>query len=133
MASAGLPATAPITTGWEIDKGYAGAMHVLTATQPRPTAIVCANDRVAIGVVLAAAQLGLSVPADVSVVGYDDDENVAPCLVPALTTVRLPHREMGERAMRTVLAGVLGRRGTSAGGHPDPNAPDAAGLSAGGP
>ena len=83
-------------------------MHVLTATQPRPTAIVCANDRVAIGVVLAAAQLGLSVPADVSVVGYDDDENVAPCLVPALTTVRLPHREMGERAMRTVLAGVLG-------------------------
>ncbi len=82
-------------------------MHVLTASRPRPTAIVCANDRVAIGVVLAAAQLGLSVPGDLSVVGYDDDENVAPCLVPALTTVRLPHREMGERAMRLVLAGVL--------------------------
>ena len=107
MASAGLPATAPVTTGWEIDKGYAGAVHVLTASQPRPTAIVCANDRVAIGVVLAAAQLGLSVPGDLSVVGYDDDENVAPCLVPALTTVRLPHREMGERAMQLVLAGVL--------------------------
>ena len=39
-------------------------------------------------------------------VGYDDDENVAPWLVPTLTTVRLPHREMGERAMRVVLAGV---------------------------
>lgn len=106
MASARLPATAPVVAGWEIDKGYAGAMHVLTATQPRPTAIVCANDRSAVGVMLAAAQLGLSVPGDLSVVGYDDDENVAPWLVPALTTVRLPHREMGERAMRVVLAGV---------------------------
>ncbi len=105
MTSAGLSVGAPITAGWEIDKGYAGAMHVLTATS-RPTAIVCANDRSAIGVMLAAAQLGLSVPGDVSVVGYDDDENVAPFLVPALTTVRLPHREMGERAMRVVLAGV---------------------------
>jgi LacI family transcriptional regulator len=58
-------------------------------------------------VVLAAAQLGLSVPGDLSVVGYDDDENVAPRLVPALTTVRLPHREMGELAMRVVLERVL--------------------------
>ncbi|HEY5979710.1 MAG TPA: LacI family DNA-binding transcriptional regulator [Microlunatus sp.] len=109
MAAAGLPAAAPVTAGWEIDKGYAGAMHVLTASE-RPTAIVCANDRSAVGVMLAAAQLGLSVPGDLSVVGYDDDENVAPYLVPALTTVRLPHREMGERAMRSVLAGVLDDR-----------------------
>lgn len=107
IAAAGLPAPSPVTTGWEIDKGYAGAIHVLTATEPRPTAIVCANDRAAVGVVLAAAHLGLSVPGDLSVVGYDDDENVAPCLVPALTTVRLPHREMGAQAMRLVLAGVL--------------------------
>ncbi len=106
MTSAGLAAAPPITAGWEIDKGYAGAMHVLTANRARPTAIVCANDRSAIGVMLAAAQLGLSVPGDLSVVGYDDDENVAPWLVPALTTVRLPHREMGERAMRAVLAGA---------------------------
>ncbi|HEY5784875.1 MAG TPA: LacI family DNA-binding transcriptional regulator [Microlunatus sp.] len=106
MTSAGLSAAAPIAAGWEIDKGYAGAMHVLTVNRARPTAIVCANDRSAVGVMLAAAQLGLSVPGDLSVVGYDDDENVAPWLVPALTTVRLPHREMGERAMRVVLAGV---------------------------
>ena len=108
LTAAGLPVPAPVTAGWEIDKGYAGAMQVLTADGQRPTAIVCANDRSAIGAVLAAAQLGLSVPADVSVVGYDDDENVAPCLVPALTTVRLPHREMGERAMQVVLRGALG-------------------------
>jgi LacI family transcriptional regulator len=107
MTAAGLPTRVPITTGWEIDKGYAGAMHVLTAGDPLPTAIVCANDRSALGVLLAAAQLGLSVPRDLSVVGYDDDENVAPYLVPSLTTVRLPHREMGERAMRVVLDALL--------------------------
>jgi LacI family transcriptional regulator len=106
MAAAGVPTRAPIPTGWEIDKGYAAAMQVLTDDN-RPTAIMCANDRSATGVMLAAAQLGLSVPGDLSVVGYDDDENVAPCLVPALTTVRLPHREMGERAMQVVLQAVL--------------------------
>jgi LacI family transcriptional regulator len=106
MDAAGLPVAAPVTVGWEIDKGYAGAMGVLTPSQ-RPTAIVCANDHVAVGVMLAAAQLGLSVPGDVSVVGYDDDENVAPCLVPPLTTVRLPHREIGALAMGAVLSSVL--------------------------
>ena len=106
VAMAGLQVPGPVTAGWEIDKGYAAAMHVLSGDRP-PTAIVCANDRSAVGVVLAAAHLGLSVPGELSVVGYDDDENVAPCLVPALTTVRLPHREMGERAMRVVLDRVL--------------------------
>lgn len=108
MAAAGLTARAPVPGGgWEIDKGYAAAMQVLTGPGPLPTAFVSANDRSAIGVMLAAAQLGLSVPRDLSVVGYDDDENVAPWLVPALTTVRLPHREMGERAMQVVLRRVL--------------------------
>jgi LacI family transcriptional regulator len=107
MSSAGLPARAPFPAGGEIDAGYGSAVHVLTSYQPRPTALVCANDRCAVGVVLASAQLGLSVPGDLSVVGYDEDEHLAPRLVPPLTTVRLPHREMGERAMRTVLAGVL--------------------------
>lgn len=103
MADAGLAVPAPVPAGWEIDKGYAAAMHVLTTRQPRPTGIFCANDRAAIGVVLAAATLGLAVPGDLSVIGYDDDENVAPCLVPALTTVRLPHREMGEAAVQQLL------------------------------
>lgn len=107
MTSAGLSAERPVTAGWEIDKGHAAAMHALTSREPRPSALFCVNDRAAIGAVLAAVQLGLSVPRDLSVVGYDDDENVAPFLVPALTTVRLPHREMGERAMRVVLDAAL--------------------------
>lgn len=106
MTEAGLTVRAPVQTGWDIDKGYAAAMQVLTGPDPLPTAIVSANDRSAVGVILAAAQLGLSVPGDLSVVGYDDDENVAPRLVPALTTVRLPHREMGERAMHVLLDAV---------------------------
>ncbi|BAK33675.1 LacI family transcriptional regulator [Microlunatus phosphovorus NM-1] len=107
MTEAGLTAPEPVVTGWDIDKGYAAAMQVLTRPDPLPTAIVGANDRSAVGVILAAAELGLSVPGDLSVVGYDDDENVAPCLVPALTTVRLPHREMGEQAMQVLLDAVL--------------------------
>ena len=106
MTEAGLTPPAPVVTGWDIDKGYVAATQVLTGPDPRPTAIVCANDRAAVGAILAAAQLGVSVPGDLSVVGYDDDENVAPCMVPALTTVRLPHREMGEQAMRVVLDAV---------------------------
>ncbi len=106
MADAGLPVPPVITAGFEIDKGYAAAMQVLDRPGPRPTGLVCANDRAATGVYLAAARLGLDIPTDLSVVGYDDDENVAPWLVPALTTVRLPHREMGEAAMGRLLAGI---------------------------
>lgn len=109
LASAGLPAREPVTTGWSIDAGYRAAMAVLDRPDP-PSGIVCANDRVAVGVVLAAARLGLDVPADLSVVGYDDDENVAPHLVPALTTVRLPHYEMGRAAMEILLRRVAGEQ-----------------------
>ena len=111
MADAGLPVPPVVVAGFEIDKGYAAAMHVLDRPGPRPTALVCANDRAAAGVYLAAARLGLDIPGDLSVVGYDDDENVAPWLVPALTTVRLPHLEMGRAAARWLLE----RLGTEAG------------------
>ncbi len=107
MADAGLDGEV-VTAGWEVDKGYAAATAVLRRPH-RPTGLVCANDRAAMGAVLAAARLGLDVPRDVSVVGYDDDENVAPCLVPPLTTVALPHEEIGRTAMRLLLDRVHGR------------------------
>lgn len=93
--------------GWEIRDGYAAAAAVLDSER-RPSGIVTANDRAALGVVLAAAERGLSVPRDLSVVGYDDDENVAPVMVPPLTTVALPHAAIGREAARRVLAGVAG-------------------------
>jgi LacI family transcriptional regulator len=107
VRATGVEPRPPVTTGWEIDKGYAAAMRVLDS-ESRPTGIVCANDRVAMGVALAAARLGLALPRDLSVVGYDDDENVAPCLVPPLTTIRLPHYEMGWEAMRFLLRRIAG-------------------------
>ncbi len=64
---------------------------------------MCANDRVAVGVLLACGRLRLRVPEDLSIVGYDDDEPLAATSVPALTTIALPHREMGELAINLLL------------------------------
>ncbi len=108
LQEAGLPVHEPIVAGWDITSGYRAASALLAGT-PRPTAVVCANDRVALGAVLAAGALGLRVPADLSVVGYDDDENLAPFMVPPLTTVRLPFKEMGEQAVRHLLDQLTGR------------------------
>ncbi|CAM3357322.1 LacI family DNA-binding transcriptional regulator [Occultella aeris] len=97
-----------IDAGWNIETGVRHALALLDAPQAqRPTAFVCARDRVAVGVVLAAARLGLRVPEDVSVVGYDDETDVAADMSPALTTIDLPHRRIGELAMELLLATVL--------------------------
>lgn len=89
-----------IECGWSIDDGLRLGSQILSTAQP-PTGIVCANDRVAAGVLLAAARLGLRIPEDLSIVGYDDDPNVARQL--NLSTISLPHREIGEQAMDLLL------------------------------
>ena len=58
----------------------------------------------AMGAYRAAAELGLRIPDDLSVVGFDNQEIVAEGLFPALTTVALPHYEMGQWAMRRLIA-----------------------------
>ncbi|WP_033221760.1 LacI family DNA-binding transcriptional regulator [Kitasatospora phosalacinea] len=69
----------------------------------RPTAIFCFNDRMAMGAYSAARRAGLDIPTDLSVVGYDDQQLVAAELDPPLTTVALPHYEMGRWAMEVAL------------------------------
>lgn len=69
----------------------------LLRMQPRPTAIFAGNDEMAAGVLQAARQMGLRVPEDVSVVGFDDFQ-IAERLWPSLTTVRTPTREIGRLA-----------------------------------
>jgi LacI family transcriptional regulator len=92
--------------------GYRAAQSLAGET-PGPTAIFAANDRMAIGTLAAAADLGLRVPADLSVVGFDDIP-LASYLRPALTTVALPAYEMGAAAMRLLLELLHDDDGTTA-------------------
>jgi DNA-binding LacI/PurR family transcriptional regulator len=80
----------------------AGRLLDLPAEQ-RPTAMFCFNDRMAMGAYAAAHHRGLSVPGDLSIVGYDDQQLVAAELDPPLTTIALPHYEMGRWAMEVAL------------------------------
>jgi DNA-binding LacI/PurR family transcriptional regulator len=87
------------------EEGEAGALAVLTCT-PRPTALLCMSDRLAEGALRAARHLGLHVPADLSVVGFDDAVPTAGVL--GLTTVQQPHRVKGEKAGAAILALLAG-------------------------
>ncbi len=87
---------------WEPDLGYTGAAQIFDAGPV--TAVVAANDRVALGVYQAAQERGLRVPEDLSVISFDD-EYLAGYLRPQLTTMRIPYREMGRRAMGLALGG----------------------------
>ncbi|MEU8758268.1 LacI family DNA-binding transcriptional regulator [Streptomyces sp. NPDC048659] len=85
------------------------AHHALTAPGPRPTAVVCDDDILAAGVYKAARRLGLRIPEDLSVTGFDDMA-LATALEPELTTVRLPAEEFGGRGMAALLAALSGER-----------------------
>jgi LacI family transcriptional regulator len=82
--------------------GYTAAMQLL-AREGRPSAIFCFNDRMAMGAYQAAAELGLAIPKDLAVIGFDNQETIAPWLRPALTTMQLPHYEMGRWATQHLL------------------------------
>jgi len=79
------------------------AVDRLFASADRPTAILCGNDKMAMRVIFILQRRGLRVPADVSVVGFDDFRLISEALDPGLTTVALPYREIGELAGRFVL------------------------------
>lgn len=87
---------------WEPQNGYE-ATRALFDREPGIRALVCMNDRLAFGAYQALGELGLSVPDDVSIVSFDNDE-LAAYLRPGLTTVGLPHEEMGARAIELLLA-----------------------------
>ena len=89
--------------------GYRGAKTLLFLKQ-RPTAILCASDQLALGVLVAAQELGLSVPEDLSVVGFDDVPPGASAN-PPLTTVRQDHDEKGSLAGRMLVSLLRGEDG----------------------
>lgn len=93
-----------IESDFTVDGGYEDGRRLLARAE-RPSAIFAFNDNMATGLLRAAREQGLAVPADLSVVGYDDVE-LARVAVPALTTVRQPLQEMG-RVAATLLYRLL--------------------------
>jgi len=89
------------------ESGHAAATALLDLDEP-PTAIFAFNDEMAVGTIRAAAERGLRVPEDLSIVGFDDVEK-AELVTPALTTVRQPLAEMGRLAV-SLLTRLLERQ-----------------------
>jgi LacI family transcriptional regulator len=103
LQQAGLPVEESLLVrgDFHAPSGYSAAMQILQRT-PRPTAIFVCNDMMAIGALRAAAQLGLRVPEDVAIVGFDDIE-LASYTTPPLTTVAQPKQEIGQLAVKLVF------------------------------
>lgn len=87
-----------------LENGYAAMQHLL-AHRERPTAVFASGDLLALGAVMAAKDHGLSVPGDVSVIGFDDIE-LARYVTPALTTVRQNTAELGTKAAEMLLSTI---------------------------
>ena len=89
-------------TPYGIENGATEFGRVMAA-DPRPTVVFCGNDVLAVGALRKAREMGLRVPQDVSIVGFDDIE-LAQVAYPALATVHVPHREMGRRAAIALIS-----------------------------
>ena len=91
------------TEGLTVVEGSRAAQRIAgTSRRSRPTAAFCANDLLALGVLQGCLGLGLGVPEDLALVGYDDIDFAAAAAVP-LTSVRQPRRDLGRRATELLL------------------------------
>ena len=108
LATADLPFDPTLVRdgNWQPLAGYEATLDLMRLPSP-PTAIFCANDLMALGCCDALRELDLRIPEDVAVMGYDDRE-IARHLHPPLTTVLLPHSEMGSLAAE-ILFDIIDR------------------------
>jgi LacI family transcriptional regulator len=88
---------------WQVDSGYNHTKALMKIDNP-PTAIFCSSDRMAVGAIEALKELGLKIPQDVSVLGFDN-EDISRHITPAITTIELPQAEMGRWAVDNILSG----------------------------
>lgn len=95
LADGGLGVPAPTPCAFDVRSGYAAARELLS--RARPDAVVCANDEVALGALRAAEDLGLDVPGDLALTGWDD---IMAAHYARLTTVHQSMRELGATAAR---------------------------------
>jgi LacI family transcriptional regulator len=103
LAEAGVsaPASRFVEAAYDLEAG-AKAFDDLLHTDPEITAVLCGNDVLAAGALIAARRRGVAVPDHVSVVGFDNID-LAEVVVPGLTTVHVPHRRMGAAAAEALL------------------------------
>jgi DNA-binding LacI/PurR family transcriptional regulator len=99
-----VPADAVERAIFSMEGGRAGATRLI---RDGITAIICASDVLALGAIRAVRRLGMSVPADVSVVGFDDSQFMN-CTDPPLTTVRQPIVAMGNAAVELLVSQISG-------------------------
>ncbi len=105
MDEAGLPKREPLIGLWEASWGYVAGQRLVE--EGLPDAIMCANDEVAVGLLHAFAEAGVSVPGDVSVAGFDDVP-LAAYVGPGLTTVHQDFADLGRCAMEAVSQALEG-------------------------
>ena len=102
LSGAPLDPTLVVAGDYTFASGLAAGERLL-ARDPRPTAVFCANDEMAAGVLQAAQRADLDVPRDLSVVGFDDFA-IATRVQPSLTTISIPTRAAGRIAVHKLLA-----------------------------
>lgn len=93
---------AEVDSSSRIDSGRGGLRQILADPRDPPTALVCTNDYIATGAMIEAAAMKISVPGRLSVTGFDDID-LSAHVVPALTTIRVPARQIGEEIARYVI------------------------------
>jgi LacI family transcriptional regulator len=98
------PPREPLRCDFDVSSGRRAALRALRRA-PRPEVLLCGNDETALGALEAAAELGLSVPAEVAITGWDD---VMAARYAGLTTVRQPMRELGATAARWLQERIAG-------------------------
>jgi DNA-binding LacI/PurR family transcriptional regulator len=101
LEETGAPVPAPVQCGWTPRSGYQTGQRL--AADPAVTAVLCGNDDLALGLMRAIHAAGLTIPGDVSVVGFDDTP-MAEFLTPPLTTVRLDFAELGRACFALLLS-----------------------------
>ena len=89
---------------------YAFVKNLLSKGQDRPTAVVAYNDKIAVQIISAARELGLKIPEDLSIVGYDNEQIIASIINGGLTTIDHPKEELGKLVAKELLNIIEGEK-----------------------
>lgn len=101
QAEISLDSTLVVECGWHHEDGYQALNRLLRETLP-PTAVFCFSDLIAYGALKAAFEVGVSVPKDISIIGFDD-RDYSECSCPALTTIRQPGEKIGYEGAKLLV------------------------------